>query len=94
MMRIATTAIKNPTGTPKTPDKIDYNDFAEVSEHVCSFIMVPSKIVVMEEGRNGKFVARLGSADDIVTYMDAGTYDNILISTNWRSNLYATVIYK
>ena len=61
---------------------------------VCSFVMVPSKIVVVEIGKKGKVSARLGSTDDIVTYMDAGTYDNILVSTNWRSNLYATVIYK
>jgi len=93
-LRIATNKIKNPTGTPKAPNEIDYNDFAEVSEHVCSFIMVPAKIVVVEEIKKGKFTARLGSPEDIITYMDAGTYDNVLVSTNWRSNLYATVIYK
>ena len=56
--------------------------------------MVPAKIVVVEEIKKGKFTARLGSPEDIITYMDAGTYDNVLVSTNWRSNLYATVIYK
>ena len=93
-IKIATSDVKSPESPAKTPDKINYNDFSEVSKYVVSHVLAPTKIVVVEEGKKGKFTARIGSLDDIVTYKESGAYSNVLISTNWQSAVYATVIYK
>ena len=85
-------------GTDILPSGVDLTSFEEVKNKTWTFdVVLPGRILVVEQTGRGKLNMYKGSMDDLTTYQDAlknKETDIMVVITEWSKTMKGTVIYK
>lgn len=92
------TGVRMTGGTDILPSGVDLTSFEEVKNKTWTFdVVLPGRILVVEQTGRGKLNMYKGSMDDLTTYQDAlknKETDIMVVITEWSKTMKGTVIYK